>query len=96
MIELALDQGALSGIFVSQLGLNQGTLTDMKVVPEPNDGIVLSLNLHINTSGIHRIMPIEIDSTIGVDAQQNIQLHVLHLKRDGIDAGLVKGEMGRR
>ncbi len=87
MIELALDQGALSGIFVSQLGLNQGTLTDMKVVPEPNDGIVLSLNLHINTSGIHRIMPIELDSTIGVNQQQNITLHVLHLKRDGLDAG---------
>ena len=87
MIELALDQGALSGIFVSQLGLNQGTLTDLKVVPEPNDGIVLSLNLHINASGIHRIMPIELDSTIGVNQQQNITLHVLNLKRDGLNAG---------
>ncbi len=87
MIELALDQGALSGIFISQLGLNQGALTDMKVMPEPNDGVVLSLNLHINASGIHRIMPIELDSTIGVNQQQNITLHVLHLKRDGLDAG---------
>jgi MFS family permease len=89
MIELALDQGALSGLFVSQLGLNQGALTDMKVIPEPQDGIVLSLNLHINASGIHRIMPIELDSTIGVNQQQNIALHVLHLKRDGLDAGPV-------
>jgi len=87
MINLALDQGALSSLFVSQLGLSQGTLTDMKVIPEPNDGLVLSLNLHIDASGIHRIMPIELDSTIGVNQQQNIALHVLHLKRDGLDAG---------
>ncbi len=87
MIELALDQGALSGVFVSQLGMNQGTLTNMKVMPEPNDGVVLSLNLHINASGIHRTMPIELDSTISVNQQQNITLHVLHLKRDGLDAG---------
>src|SRR5205085_7917984 len=87
MIQLALDDGALTSLFVSQLGLGQNTLTDMKVVPAPNDGLILSLNLHIDSKGIHRIVPIEIDSTIGVDAQQNIQLHVLHLKRDGLDAG---------
>ncbi len=87
MIELALDQTALSTLFTSQLGLNQGTITDMKVIPVPGDGVVLTLNLHINASGIHRIMPIELDSIIGVNQQQNITLHVLHLKRDGLDAG---------
>jgi hypothetical protein len=87
MIELALDQTALSTLFSSQLGLNQGTITDMKVIPVQGDGIVLTLNLHINASGIHRIMPIELDSIIGVNQQQNITLHVLHLKRDGLDAG---------
>jgi MFS family permease len=87
MIELALDQGALSSIFVSQLGLNQGTLTDMKITPAPKDSVILNLNLHIDASGIHRVMPIELDSTIGVDQQQNIALHVLRLKRDGLDAG---------
>ncbi len=86
MIELALDQTALSALFTSQLGLNQGTLTDMEVIPAPGNGIVLTLNLHINASGIHRIMPIELDSTIGVNQQQNLTLHVLHLKRDGLDA----------
>jgi MFS family permease len=87
MIELALDKGALSSLFVSQLGLQQKTLTDMQVLPEPGDGLVLSLNLHIDASGIHRIMPVELDSTIGIDQHQNIFLHVLHLKRDGLDAG---------
>ncbi|HZS75043.1 MAG TPA: MFS transporter [Ktedonobacteraceae bacterium] len=87
MIELALDNGALTSIFTQQLGMNQGTLTDMKVAPQPGDGVVISLNLHIDSQGIHRVMPVELDTTIGVDKQQNIQLHVLHLKRDGLDAG---------
>ncbi len=87
MIQLALDQGALTSIFVSQLGLQQGALTDMKVVPTTNDGVILSLNLHIDTNGIHRVLPVELDSTVGLDKHQNIQLNVQHLKRDGLDAG---------
>jgi len=87
MFQLALDDTALTSLFVSQLGLKQSTLTDMKLTPEPNDGLVLSLNLHIDAKGIHRIMPIEMDSIVSIDKQQNIQLQVLHMKRDGIDAG---------
>jgi MFS family permease len=87
MIELALDQTALTTLFTSQLGLNHGTITDMKVVPVQGDGVYLTLNLHINASGINRVMPVELDSIIGVNQQQNITLHVLHLKRDGLDAG---------
>ena len=87
MFQLALDDTALTSLFVSQLGLNQNTLSDMKLTPEPNDGLVLSLNLHIDASGIHRVMPIEMDSIVRIDKQQNIQLQVLHMKRDGIDAG---------
>ncbi len=87
MIELALDNGALTSIFVTQLGLQSGVLSDMQVSPAPGDGIVISLNLHIDASGIHRVMPVELDTTISTNKQQNIQLHVLHLKRDGIDAG---------
>ena len=87
MIQLALDQAALTSMFVSQLGLQTGALTDMKAIPMPNDGVIISLNLHINASGIQRVMPVEMDSTVGIDKHQNIQLHVLRLKRDGIDAG---------
>lgn len=87
LIQLALDGAALTSIFVKQLGLQQGTLTDMKVTPAPNDGLILSMNLHINVSGIQRVLPIELDSTVSVDKQQNIQLRILHLKRDGTDAG---------
>ena len=87
LFQLALDDSALTSLFVSQLGLNQGTLTDMKLTPEPGDGLILSLNLHIDANGIHRVMPIEMDSIVSIDKQQNIQLQVLHMKRDGIDAG---------
>ncbi len=87
LFQLALDQGALTSLFVNQLGLQQGALTDLTVVPTPHDGLILSLNLHIDASGIHRVMPIEMDGTIGLDKHQNIQVNVLQLKRDGIDAG---------
>jgi MFS family permease len=87
MIQLALDQTALTSIFVSQMGLKQGALTDMKVMPTPGDGVIMSLNLHIDANGIHRVMPVEMDGVLGIDKQQNILFHVLHLKRDGIDAG---------
>jgi len=87
MIQLALDGGALTSLFVSQLGLQQGAITDISVVPTLNDGVVLSLNLHIDSNGIHRLMPIELDGVLGIDKYQNIQLHILHLKRDGLDAG---------
>ncbi len=87
MIQLALDSAALTSLFTSELGLQQGALTNLQVTPAPNDGLILSLNLHIDANGIHRVMPIELDSTLVLDNAQNIQLHVLHLKRDGLDAG---------
>ena len=87
MIQLALDGGALTSLFVSQLNLQQGTLSNLHVVPTQQNGIVLSLNLNINSNGIQRVMPIEIDGILGIDKQQNIQLTVTHLKRDGLDAG---------
>ncbi len=87
LIDLALDQGALTSLFVSQLGLQQGAITNMKVTPVAHNGIVLTLNLNIDAAGIHRVMPVELDTTISLDHHQNIQLAVHHLKRDGIDAG---------
>ena len=86
MIQLALDQGALTSIFVSQLNLQSGALTDLNVVPTPGDGIILSLNLHIDASGIHRVMPVELDGVISIDQQQNLQLRIQRLLRDGNDA----------
>ncbi len=87
MIQLGLDAGALTSVFASQLNLNNGVLTDLAVTPTPNDGLVLNLNLHIDANGIHRVMPLEMDGTLGVDKQQNLSLTVAHLRRDGIDAG---------
>lgn len=87
MIQLALDKAALTSIFVSQLNLQQGTLSDLNVTPTPNDGLILGLNLNIDSNGIHRVMPVELDGTVGIDKQQNLQLQIQHVKRDGLDAG---------
>ncbi|GAC1391546.1 MAG: hypothetical protein NVS4B11_30810 [Ktedonobacteraceae bacterium] len=87
MIQLGLDAGALTSVFASQLNLKSGALTDLTVTPTPNDGLVLSLNLHIDANGIHRVMPLELDGAIGVDKQQNLSLSISHLKRDGLDSG---------
>lgn len=87
MLQFALDQEALTSIFVAQLHVQQGTLSDLSVVPLAQNGIILRLSLHIDANGIHRVIPIELDSLIGVDHQQNLYLQVLHLKRNGLDAG---------
>ncbi len=87
MIQLALDKGALTSIFTQQLNIQQGTLTDLSVVPLPNDGLQLSLNLHIDLNTYHRVLPVELDGVIGLDQQQNLQLRILHVRRDGLDAG---------
>jgi hypothetical protein len=57
------------------------------VTPVPNDGLILSLNVHISANGINRVLPVELDGQISLDKQQNLQLVVTHLKRDGLDAG---------
>jgi hypothetical protein len=86
-MNLALDGPALTSIFTQQLKIQQGALSDLNVTPQARDSLQLSLNLHIDANGIHRVMPIMLQGTVGLDNQQNIQLHVLRLFRDGRDAG---------
>jgi EmrB/QacA subfamily drug resistance transporter len=86
MIQLALDKEALTSIFASQLGTQQSALSNLTAAPGPNDGLTLSFNLNINTNGIQRAIPVEIDGTIALDNQQNLQITVQQLKRDGIVA----------
>jgi MFS family permease len=86
LIQLALDRGALTSIFVQQLNLQANVLSNLNVVPLPNDGLSMSLELHIDSSGIHRVLPIELDGKLGVDQQQNLQLQIYQLKRDGLPA----------
>ncbi|HTK10652.1 MAG TPA: hypothetical protein VL485_25995 [Ktedonobacteraceae bacterium] len=87
VIQLAISQDTLTSLLLSQLGTQQNTLTNLQIIPMPNDEIILQANLQIATSGLHRMMPIELDCTIGLNAQQEIQLSVLHVKRDGVDIG---------
>lgn len=87
LFELALNNVALSSVFFSQLGGQGGALSNIQASPMPNDGLVLTLDLTISANGFHRVLPVEMDATLGLDAQQNIILKALHLKRDGLDAG---------
>ncbi len=87
LFQLALDKTALTSIFVQQLNIRSGVLSNLTVTPTAGNGLILSLNLHIDANGIHRVMPVELDGIIGIDQQQNLQLTVTHLKRDGQDAG---------
>ncbi len=87
MIQLAMNETALTSIFASQLNLQPGTLSDLNVAPTAGDGLTLSLNLHIDSNGLHRVLPVALDGTIGLDGQHNLQLSIQHVRRDGIDAG---------
>lgn len=87
MFDLALGKDMLTSLFAQQLNLKGGALSDLTVTPKAGDGLSIGLNLNINSSGIHRVLPIELDGTIGIDSHQNLQLQVSHLKRDGQDAG---------
>jgi hypothetical protein len=86
MFQLALDKDALTSIFASQLGTQQSALSDLAAAPGPNDSLTLSFNLHINVDSIQRVIPVEINGTIGLDNQQNLQIRVQQLKRDGVVA----------
>jgi hypothetical protein len=83
---LALDRDALTSMFASQLGLQQGVLSDLSAAPGRNNSLALGFNLHIDASGIQRVIPVEIDGTISLDSQQNIRIAVQQIKRDGVVA----------
>jgi hypothetical protein len=86
-IQIALSQQALSSFLASQLGAQQNMLTDVQVIPVANNAVNLKFNLQIATNGIHRVLPIELDTTIELNGQQDVQMNVLHFKRDGLDTG---------
>ncbi|GHO86677.1 MFS transporter [Dictyobacter formicarum] len=86
-IDLALNQTALTSIFARQFGQQQKFLKDLKITPTENDGLSIAFNLQIDLAGIHRTLPVEIQSKMYLDQQQNMQLTVQHVRRDGIDAG---------
>ncbi|GCE19006.1 hypothetical protein [Dictyobacter kobayashii] len=86
-IDLSLNQSALTSVFANQLGQQQKFLKDLKVTPVKNDGLLINFNLQIDLAGIHRTLPVELESKMYLDKKQNMQLTVQHVRRDGIDAG---------
>jgi EmrB/QacA subfamily drug resistance transporter len=93
-MKLALDKAALTSVFTQQLQIPSGIISGLTATPEPHDGLNLNFTLHINLLGLQRALPVELDCRVGLDKHKNIQLTVLHVKRDGIDAGpLVAAQM---
>ena len=84
MVQLAFDKSALTSLFAAQTGVKQGVLSDLNAAPGPNDGLMLSFNMHIDANGIQRIIPVEIGGKVGLDGQHHLQLIVQQLKRDGV------------
>lgn len=87
MIQLALSRDALSSLLASQVGTQQNTLTDLQVIPTPNNGVIFKVNLQVAMGDTHRAIPIELDSTVRLSAQQDVQFSLHSFKRDGFDAG---------
>jgi MFS family permease len=81
-IQLVLDKGALTSLFAAQLQMQDDTISDLSVEPQSNDGLHLSLKLHIAIDSVQRVMPIDVSSKISLDEQQNFHLAVQELKRD--------------
>ncbi len=93
-MKLALDKTALTSIFTQQLQVPTGIISGLTTTPEPDDQLKLNFTLHIDLLGLQRALPVELDCRVGMDSHKNIQLTVLHVKRDGIDAGpLVAAQM---
>lgn len=88
-IALSLSKTALTSVFVAQLGKQQTVIKNLTVTPVANDGLTITFNVPIQFGAIQRTLPVELDSTMYLDKQQNMQLNIQHLKRDGIDAGTV-------
>jgi MFS family permease len=86
-IDLSLSKTALTSVFATQLGKQQAFIKNLTVTPVDHDGLTITFNIPIQFSGIQRTLPIELNSTMYLDKNQNMQLNVQHLKRDNIDAG---------
>jgi MFS family permease len=86
-IELSLSKAALTSVFATQLGKQQTVIKNLSVTPVAHDGLTINFNVPIQFGAIQRTLPVELDSTMYLDKQQNMQLNIQHFKRDGIDAG---------
>lgn len=83
---IGLDKDALTSVFATQLNTEDGTISDLSVAPQEDDRLLLNLTLNMDIGGVPRALPIEMDTTVSMDEEQNLHLTILHLKRDGLEA----------
>lgn len=87
-IQVSMDAQALHNLIAQGLSTSQDSISDVNIVPLANDGLKISLSMAISGSGINRMLPLEIDATLGGNMQPHKDiLTIQHFIRDGVDAG---------
>jgi hypothetical protein len=90
-IQVSIDAQAIHTLIAQGLNTSQDSVSDVNIVPMPNNGVKISLTMLISGvsgPGVNRKLPMELDTTLGgtTGADKNI-LTVNHFIRDGVDAG---------
>lgn len=87
-IQVSMDAQALHNLIAQGLNTSQDSISDVNIVPLANNALKISLNMVISGSGINRMLPLEIDTTLGGSMQPHKDiLTIQHFIRDGVDAG---------
>lgn len=84
-IQVSISTQALNNLIAENLATSQNSVSGLSIVPLPANGLQIRFNLNINSGGIHRVLPLEIDATLGGSTQQKDFLTIQHFKRDGVD-----------
>lgn len=85
-IQMSIDESALNALSAKNTAHNP-TLSGLNIVPMPGNFLQVRLNMNINSNGIHSVLPVEIDSSLGGNSQQKNIVTVQHVMLRGVDAG---------
>lgn len=90
-IQVSIDAQAMHTLIAQGLNTSQDSVSDINIVPTPDNGVKISLTMLISGvsgPGVNRKLPMELDTTLGGTTGPNKDiLTVQHFMRDGVDAG---------
>ena len=90
-IQVSIDAQAMHTLIAQGLNTSQDSVSDINIVPMPDNGVKISLTMLISGvsgPGVNRKLPMELDTTLGGTTGPNKDiLTVQHFIRDGVDAG---------
>ena len=85
-IQMSIDEQALNALSAKNIAHNP-TLSGLNIIPMPDNALQIRLNMNINSNGIHSVLPVEIDSSLGGNSQQKNIVTIQHVMLRGVDAG---------